>query len=223
MAETHQKDDSGTPERQMAGREIADSLARAQTALNRYDHTRKRLAARGLNPENHPETRRTLITLDAAVHDAYTKLRKYIRGDLESDWWNTKILGWADEHTPIVLGGDTGESIEINDEEFEVNGEAQPDDVRFIEEYAGEVIKEKREEYVRFEGYQTNTIIRPSLMPVSAYRRAIRYLDEIRNELGFAPESRRKTPRTEINDDMMEDLETWREQNLPEEVLHGDE
>lgn len=219
MAQT--QSDEHNPERAMAGKQIAEALERAQTALNRYDHTRKQLAAQNINPDENIEAYEALITLDAAVHDAYMKLRKYLRSDIEDDWWNTKILGWIDNDTPIVLGGNEGEAIEIEDEDYDVEGEVRPADVKFLEDYQGEVQKIEQEQYVRHEGYQTVTEFQPALMPVQAYRRALRYLDEMRNELGFAPEAKRKTPRTEITEEMLDDVEEWRQENLPEEKLNG--
>ena len=202
---TDNSDDSTAAEQTHAGKEIAEAVSRAQTALNRYDHTRKSLASQGVDPEHSQELYTEVITLDAAVMDAYRKLRKYIRVDVADDWWNSKILAY-DDGLPIILGGRDGDDIEIDDDDFEIEEVVGPDQVRYIEEYQGAVETERVETWQEFEGFTETVNHEPALMPIAAYRRAVRYLDEIRNEIGFAPEAREPPTRTEISEEMIDDV-----------------
>jgi hypothetical protein len=223
MATQGKHDQDGNPEKQVAGAEIAEAVSRAQTAINRYDHTRKRLAARGVDPDGHPQLHDDLITLDAALQDAYAKLRKYVKNDVEDGWWNTKILAY-DDGKPIVFGGREGETITIEDDDFDVEeASVSVDEVRFIEDYQGEIVEQREQQYERFEGWTEKRTIRPALMPVQAYRRAVRYLDEIRNELGFSPEADASTPRTEITEEMIEEATKRREEIAEEFKLNNGE
>lgn len=195
-------------ERQQVGKQIAEAIDQAQTALNRFDATRKRSAKAGVDPDSSSEVYDALILLDSAVMNAYRKLRKYIKDDLNEDYWNKQILGTQDGQ-PILLGGRPQKVIDSEGEERQL-----PKSALFIEDFQGEVNRHTREEHVEFEGVKQRVYLEPKLMPVGAYRTAVNLLDEIRGKLGFAPEAQTSVPRTEITEEMIEEVEQWRARNL---------
>lgn len=213
-------------QRPQQGRDIRESVDRAQTAINRLDNISKRLAQAGQDPTDSKRYVNALMDVDMAVMDAYNRLRKFLILDAD-EYWNTKVIAY-DRGQAVVLGGKDGET-EIDRGELEVVGSLPPPDgegvagVRFLEEYEGTVEAQQTTERPRFGDEQVVTNYYPKVLQPDDYRRALRVLDEVRRHLGFTPTPTESTPRTEITRDMIEGVEQWRQKNLPKEYLHGND
>lgn len=210
-------------ERAETGKEIKESVDRAQMALNRLDNICKNKALRGQTPEDTVAYQDALIDLDMAVMDAYRRLRKYLRVDLE-DYWNIYVIGF-DAGEPVVLG--EYENEELDRAELEFAGQKRQidvddrDQIRYFESYQGQYDTYTETERRRFEGMEQVTKHVPRLLDPDDYRRALRVLDEARRKLGFTPKPTESTPRTEITEEMIEGIDEWRQENLPEKYLNG--
>jgi len=211
-------------EQAVTGKEIQASIDRAQTALNRLDNQSKRLAQRGQNPAQSQQYWDALLDVDMAVLDAFDRIRKYLRVDRD-EYWNRHVIGY-DEGVPVVLGGRQGE-IEPDEIEYVGQlpeapiGEGEP--VAFLEEYEGAYESYQTVERERFGDPEVVTKHVPRLLDADDYRRALRVLDEARRKLGFTPTPKENTPRTEITREMIDDVEEWRQNNLPEQYLNGND
>lgn len=225
--------DNAHVEEAETGKEIKESVDRAQMALNRVDNVTKRQAQAGNNPEETQDYWSALMDCDMAVHDAYSRLRKYLRVDQEK-YWNTYIIGY-DDGAAIVLGGYDGEPVNIDDLQV-VGGLPTPAQaidgteefsIEFFESFQGAVETRTVTRRERFGEEEEVTEHVPKLLLPNDYRRALQILDEVRRKLGFTPTPTESTPRTEITQEMIDDVEEWRRENLPDKYLpdevYGDE
>lgn len=218
---THDTDDT---ERQ-PGRELRESVDRAQTAINRLDHVSKQLARKGQPPEQSDRYFSALLDVDMAVMDAYNRLRKFLKLDA-TEYWCRYVVGY-DDGAAVVLGGQDGDPV--NPDELEGAGMLQvPDDlrqsqIRFLEAYEGAVKRRRVVTRERFGDMEEEVEYVPNILQPDDYRRALRVLDEARRDLGFTPTPTESTARTEITEEMIEKVGDWREENLPEEYLNGNQ
>lgn len=202
------------------GKEIQASVDRAQLALNRLDDVCKRQAKSGHNP---PETGAywdALLDVDMAVLDAFSRIRKFLRVDRD-EYWNTYVIGF-DGGDPVVLGSPV-DDIDTDDLHF-YGRLAEPDaytvdDLRYLEAYQGAYKTLTVTERERFGDKQEVTKVVPNVLDPDDYRRAERVIDEARRKLGFTPTPTESTPRTEITREMIDEVEEWRQQNLPDKYL----
>lgn len=86
--------------------------------------------------------------------------------------------------------------------------------ITWLEEAEGATV-EVKQQLPRSNG-ATTTRRKPMLMAVDPerLRNTIRELNEVANELGFGPEIANSVHRTEISDEVIEEVEEWRQENL---------
>lgn len=217
-------DNNAKAEQSETGKEIQASVDRAQVALNRLDNVTKRQAQLGRDPTKTAEYYNSLLDVDMAVMDCYGRMRKYLKLDLER-YWNAYVIGY-DDGTPVVLGA-ADDELETEDITFvgqlqatEIEDRAQ---VAFLETYQGATQKVTRTVRERFGKVHEEIQHVPKVLQPDDYRRTIRILDEARRKLGFTPTPTESTPRTEITREMLDEVEEWRQNNLPEKYLNGNQ
>lgn len=211
-------------EQTQTGKEIQNSVDRMQLALNRLDNVCKRQAKRGKRPKDTTAYWDSLLDVDMAVMDAFSRIRKFLTIDRE-EYWNTKVIGY-DDGVPIVLGSPEDELV-VDWLEPVGRLNAVPDcdesDVRYLEDYRGDYIEIERTVRERFGKEKTVVETLPNVLDPDDYRRAARVIDEARRKLGFTPTPTESTPRTEITQEMIDEVEEWRQNNLPEQYLGGND
>lgn len=210
-------------DRRETGKELRESITRAQTAINRLDNIIKQLAKRNRSPGDSRRYKDALIDVDMAVFDAYNRLRKYLKLDAE-DYWCTKVVA-EDQGQYVILGGPGGEGVAIDELEA-VGNLVLPqglgaDDLVYFEAYQGAVETRVVPGHERFAGQQIGRRHYPKVLHPDGYRRTLRVLDEARRKLGFTPKPTETDSRTEITREMIEDVGEWRQENLPEEYLNN--
>jgi len=219
-----------TTEKTETGKEIQASIGRSQTALNRLDNVVKRQAQRGRNPEQTQAYWDAIINVDMAVLDAFDRMRKYLVYDKEDQYWNRYIVGIDGEQA--VLLGSRDQDVNRADlqwvgelkhatEALQADGGTVP--LAFLEDYEGgyETFTDVQRE--RFGDPEVVTEYVPKVLSPNDYRRVHRILDEARRDLGFTPTPSNNTPRTEITQEMIDGVEEWRQENLPDKYLNTGE
>jgi len=217
---------SAETEQTTTGKEIQASVDRSQTALNRLDNVVKQQAQRGLNPKQTQDYWNALINVDMAVLDAFDRMRKYLVYDKEDEYWNRHIIG-IDSRQAVLLGSRDHE-VDRDDlvwvgalERKRAAIETDSDQVQlaFLEDYEGGYESYQRRERERFGDPKVTTEYVPKVLAPNDYRRVHRILDEARRDLGFTPTPQNSTPRTEITQEMIDDIEEWRQESLPQQYL----
>jgi hypothetical protein len=204
-------------EKSETGKEIQASVNRAQVALNRLDNVTKRQAQHGRDPTQTGEYWDRLLDVDMAIMDCFGRMRKYLKLDLE-DYWNTYVIGY-DNGVPVILGAEpAGDKVEFSKLKFVGQPPAaeipDQDSVVYLEDFQGATKKVNRTVRERFGEPKQETQHIPKVLDPDDYHRTVRILDEARRKLGFTPTPTESAPRTEITDEMVEEVEEWRQQNL---------
>lgn len=128
-------------------------------------------------------------------------------------------IDYCDQVRPYVTAADEDDkehelweeqlgTVDVNGSEIEVSLAAIEDlwESKFIHFTSKEQdeLKGKKQEQTKLR----------LLLPVQVARQCYRQLNDIVVELGFAPEAPGGEQRTEITDELMEDVEEWRQQHL---------
>lgn len=140
--------------------------------------------------------------------------QQYVRVDEDSELETTDDGTVVDKESGCLVDQQSGILVDPRAgspvlEEVDVTG------LQHLESWFDESRVERREISDVF-GTRVVTEERPQRLAPDVLFRVCRGLDEAAKELGVLTKSEESVPRTEIDDDLMEELEEWRAENVPE-------
>lgn len=146
--------------------------------------------------------------LQHAVLDLYWALRPLRGEDAIDEWWDDVELSevWTERITD-VKGNLYGRGVDIDMEEEPKSG------LESLQVLDGMTQSETRE-LETFRGKRTETVVKPTILPYQILKDIAGTLEDAAGKLGFNPTVEEQAPRTEIDDDLLDEVKRWQQNNL---------
>lgn len=180
-------------------RQINEAVQELQMAMAEYDHEVLFIVEEHdvENPvAESAAVREKLLDWHSMCMIVFTRLRPYLRSHLEDEFWATNEYE--------VLRPD-GAPPGVDDPK---GGLQMLDDIHAP--WSTDTSRER----VRSKGYVERTRSRADLMSPRTYRKITELLVEAWAKLGFGPTPDKQTVRTEIDREMLEEVDEWRRENI---------
>lgn len=143
-----------------------------------------------------------------AILDLYWALRPLRREDAIDEWWEEVELsdGWT-ERVTAVDGDLHGQGVDVGVEERPKQG---LETLRYLDD----MTHSQTREVETFRGKQAETVVTPTILPYEILKDIAGTLEDAAGKLGFNPAVEKHSPRTEIDDELMERVKQWQQNNL---------
>lgn len=172
-------------------RAINEAMEQMHLAMSDYYQLRHQIAMQNENPERHPDFRHAFLQFHSAVMHTFSKLRADIKLELADEYWNTT------EYEPLTVPDGDGD---------EIGG------LQLIDGWYDMTIMAQRDEYQRHGGQVRRTDFDADLPHHTVLREVANILHEAAKRLGYGASPTKRTPRTEISKETVEEFEEWRQQ-----------
>lgn len=185
---------------QQAVREINEAVHEMHLTMADFDHTMLEVVEQRdvQEPLSEPEVREKLSDWHSICMLVFTRLRPHVRTHLEEEFWETT------EYPALCV------EVDGEDGETTVGGLQILDDLHSPYDISKEWTRG------RSQRPQARVRSQANLMQPSFYRSVTEVLTECQTKLGFGPTPNKQTTRSEITEEHVEKVETWRQENIDE-------
>lgn len=155
------------------------------------------------------------IGLHNAIRDVYLAIRPLRDENAISEWWESVKLSrrWG-EWQPAKSDHEDSVPIGQNEDGEMLYGVWQPYQGLDALDQLRDVVRHREERIRIFGGFKTKTTSEPHPLPYDVLLDISMTLEDACERLGFVPEVRESTPRTEITDEVIEEVKEWQRNNL---------